>query len=157
MTLTKLRASNTSTSPQAWQKPDASLPFSRHQHRSLALRLTKLLPEPDSPFEIDVLRMLLARGYKVTPQVKVGQYRIDLVVEGLRDRLAVECNGEKWHGPEKFEEDMRRQESLERAGWKCWRVRGREFYFDKVKALESLWVHLDELGIEPVRDYQSVE
>ncbi|WP_223643517.1 AAA domain-containing protein [Planococcus sp. 4-30] len=111
----------------------------------------------DSPFEVDVLRMILAKGYKVTPQVKVGQYRIDLVIEGLRDRLAVECDGEKWHGPEKFEEDMRRQESLERSGWKFWRVRGREFYFDKPKALESLWVQLNGLGIEPVRDYQVVK
>lgn len=117
-------------------------------------QVANLEEQCDSPFEVDVLRMLLARGYKVTPQVKVGQYRIDLVVEGLRDRLAVECDGEKWHGPEKFEEDMRRQESLERAGWKFWRVRGREFYFDKVKALESLWVQLDELGIEPIRDHQ---
>lgn len=54
----------------------------------------------DSPFEVDVLRMILAKGYKVTPQVKVGQYRINLVIEGLRDRLAVECDGEKWHSPE---------------------------------------------------------
>lgn len=111
----------------------------------------------DSPFEVDVLRMILAKGYKVTPQVKVGQYRIDMVVEGMRDRLAVECDGERWHGPEKFEEDMKRQESLERSGWKFWRVRGREFYFDKVKALESLWVQLDALGIEPVRNRQLVE
>lgn len=108
----------------------------------------------DSPFEVDVLRMILGKGYKVTPQVKVGQYRIDMVVEGMRDRLAVECDGERWHGPEKFEEDMKRQESLERSGWKFWRVRGREFYFDKVKALESLWVELDALGIEPVRERQ---
>ncbi|WP_186725628.1 hypothetical protein [Planomicrobium sp. CPCC 101110] len=49
---------------------------------------------------------------------------------------------------------MKRQESLERAGWKFWRVLGREFYFDKAKALESLWVQLDALGIEPVRDRQ---
>lgn len=103
----------------------------------------------DSPFEVDVLKMILARGYKVTPQVVVGHYRIDFVIEGLRDRLAVECDGEKWHGPEKFEEDMRRQESLERAGWKFWRVRGRDFYFDKKQAMESLWKRLEELGIEP--------
>ncbi|WKA56986.1 AAA domain-containing protein [Planococcus shenhongbingii] len=111
----------------------------------------------DSPFEVDVLRMILAKGYKVTPQVKVGQYRIDMVVEGIRDRLAVECDGERWHGPEKFEEDMKRQESLERSGWKFWRVRGREFYFDKVKALESLWGQLDALGIEPVKEQQLIK
>ncbi|WP_163537589.1 AAA domain-containing protein [Gracilibacillus sp. YIM 98692] len=104
----------------------------------------------DSPFEIDVLRMILARGYRVTPQVEVGRYRIDLVIEGLRDRLAVECDGEKWHGPEKFEEDMQCQESLERAGWKFWRIRGREFYFDRIKAMESLWKELTNMGIDPV-------
>lgn len=102
----------------------------------------------DSVFEIDVLRMIIAKGYKVTPQVQVGRYRIDLVVEGLRDRLAVECDGEKWHGPEKFEEDLMRQESLERAGWKFWRIRGREFYLDRVKAMESLWELLEKMGIE---------
>src|SRR5699024_8338072 len=103
----------------------------------------------DSPFEIDVLKMILAKGYKVTPQVKVGGYRIDFVVEGIRDRLAVECDGERWHGPEKFEEDMHRQESLERAGWKFWRIRCREFYFNRKKAMESLWQRLDKMGIEP--------
>lgn len=101
----------------------------------------------DSPFEKDVLRMILARGYKVTPQVVVGRYRIDFVIEGIRDRLAVECDGERWHGPEKFEEDMQRQESLERSGWKFWRVRGREFYFNREKAMESLWEKLAEMGI----------
>ncbi|WP_226670757.1 AAA domain-containing protein [Metabacillus litoralis] len=104
----------------------------------------------DSPFEIEVLRMIVAKGYKVQPQVKVGNYRIDLVIEGIRDRLAVECDGEKWHGPEKWEEDMQRQYDLERAGWKFWRVRGREFYYNKTKSLESLWKKLEEIGIEKI-------
>lgn len=102
----------------------------------------------DSPFEIEVLRMIVAKGYKVQPQVKVGKYRIDFVIEGIGERLAVECDGEKWHGPEKWEEDMQRQYDLERAGWKFWRLRGREFYFNKTKSLESLWATLEELGIE---------
>lgn len=104
----------------------------------------------DSDFEREVLRMIVAKGYRVRPQVKVGKYRIDLVVEGLRDRLAVECDGERWHGPEKWEEDMERQYSLERAGWKFWRVRGRQFYYDKIQSMESLWIELDRLGIEKV-------
>lgn len=102
----------------------------------------------DSPFEIEVLRMIVARGYKVQPQVKVGRYRIDFVIEGIRERLAVECDGERWHGPDKWEEDMQRQYDLERAGWKFWRLRGREFYFNKKKSMESLWTKLEELGIE---------
>ncbi|MBP1950685.1 AAA domain-containing protein [Virgibacillus litoralis] len=111
----------------------------------------------DSPFEVDVLKLILAKGYKVTPQVKVGGYRIDLVIEGIRDRLAVECDGEKWHGPERFEEDKQRQASLERAGWKFWRIRGREFYFNRKKAMESLWAKLDDMRIEPHLDESSMD
>lgn len=72
----------------------------------------------ESQFEKDVLRMIIARGYQVRPQVKVGRYRIDLVVEGLTNRLAVECDGDQWHGPDRWEEDMLRQQTLERAGWR---------------------------------------
>ncbi|WP_152667942.1 DUF559 domain-containing protein, partial [Aneurinibacillus tyrosinisolvens] len=97
---------------------------------------------------IDVLRMVVARGYRVRPQVKVGRYQIDLVVEGLKNRLAVECDGDRWHGIDKWEEDMERQRILERAGWKFWRVRGSSFYRDRKKAMESLWFLLDEMGLE---------
>ncbi|WP_209121231.1 DUF559 domain-containing protein [Alkalihalobacillus sp. BA299] len=114
---------------------------------SIEIRRSRIEDKKELNFEKDVLRMILARGYKVTPQVEVGRYRIDFVIEGIRDRLAVECDGERWHGPEKFEEDMQRQESLERSGWKFWRVRGREFYFDREKAMESLWQTLDDMGI----------
>jgi len=48
----------------------------------------------DSDFERVVLRRLLERGYRVTPQVGAMGYKIDLVVEGAGDRrLAVECDG----------------------------------------------------------------
>jgi very-short-patch-repair endonuclease len=37
-------------------------------------------------------------GYNVTPQVKVGPYSIDLVVDGEQDRhLAIELDGGKYH------------------------------------------------------------
>lgn len=102
----------------------------------------------ESPFEVDVLRMILAKGYQVRPQVKVGKYRIDLVVEGIKNRLAVECDGDRWHGVDKWEEDMDRQRILERAGWRFWRVRGSSFYRDRKNTMESLWSLLNELQIE---------
>ena len=39
----------------------------------------------ESPFECDVYDCLTERGYCVTPQVPVSQYRIDMVVEGAND------------------------------------------------------------------------
>ena len=72
----------------------------------------------ESPFERDLYDELTQRGYWVTPQVKAGQYRIDFVVEGNDDaRLAVECDGDKYHGPDKWADDMQRQrDSNEQAG-----------------------------------------
>ena len=43
------------------------------------------------------------RGYRVRPQVPAYGYRIDLVVTGGENRLAVECDGDEWHGAEQFE------------------------------------------------------
>jgi very-short-patch-repair endonuclease len=51
-----------------------------------------------------------------------GAYRIDMVVEGEGDvRLAIECDGDEYHGPDKWADDMNRQRILERAGWVFWR------------------------------------
>jgi very-short-patch-repair endonuclease len=103
----------------------------------------------DSAFEQAVCERIWARGYRVIPQVKVGQFRIDLVVEGRTRRLAIECDGDHWHGPDRFEEDMARQRALERCGWTFWRVRGSQFYQDPESALAPLWPLLERHGIAP--------
>ncbi len=103
----------------------------------------------ESDFERRVLRDLLRRGYRVRPQYPVGHFRIDLVVEGEHDRLAVECDGEQFHGPQQWDADLRRQRVLERMKWKFWRVRGSAYYRYPEAALASLWERLDELGIHP--------
>lgn len=103
----------------------------------------------ESDFERRVLRMLLARGYRVTPQHPVGSLRIDLVVRGGGRKLAIECDGDKYHGPDQWENDLRRQLVLERLGWRFWRVRGSAFYRDPESAMATLWPVLDELGIVP--------
>ncbi len=106
----------------------------------------------DSDFERDVLRELLARGYHVSPQHPVGQLRIDLVVEGDTDRLAIECDGDQFHGPEQWETDLRRQRVLERLGWTFCRVRGSTYYRHPTEALSPVWDRLAQLGIRPLTD-----
>ncbi|WP_055478290.1 AAA domain-containing protein [Sphaerimonospora mesophila] len=109
----------------------------------------------DSDFERRVLRTLVARGYRVTPQYPVGSLRIDLVVHGDGRKLAIECDGDKYHGPDQWESDLRRQTILERLGWRFWRVRGSAFYRNPEAAMASLWPLLAELGIEPGDDQNS--
>ena len=51
-------------------------------------------------------------------KLKVGEYRIDMVVEGHNDtRLAIECDGDRYHGADRWEADIHRQRILERVGW----------------------------------------
>lgn len=99
--------------------------------------------------ELDVMNAILAHGYEVTPKVRVGKYQIDLVVEGVRSRLAIECDGDTFYGSEKIEQDMERQRVLERAGWCFLRIRGSVFYRNPEKALNPLWNKLEQLGIKP--------
>ena len=106
--------------------------------------------ETESEFERRVLKRLQARGYDVVPQWEVGAYRIDLVVQDDDEtRLAVECDGERYHPPAKLEEDMERQQILERLGWTFHRIRGSLYFRDPDRAMEELVASLDRLGIQP--------
>lgn len=102
-----------------------------------------------SEFAYQVAEIIINNGYKVIPEYEVAGYRIDLVVQGEKAKLAIECDGDKYHNRiDKWQEDIERQEVLERSGWTFWRVTGSAFYRHKEKALDSLWDKLDELNIK---------
>ena len=104
-----------------------------------------------SNFERDILARLLSRGYRVKPQVGALGYRIDLVVEGAGDRrLAVECDGDKYHGPERWADDMRRQRVLERVRWRFWRCWASSFALDPDACMADLFSTLERLQIHPL-------
>ncbi|MEU3614392.1 AAA domain-containing protein [Streptomyces sp. NPDC006872] len=104
----------------------------------------------ESLFEQHVYLRLKARGYHVIPQYPAGSKRIDLVVVGARGRLAVECDGERYHSsPEQIRYDQQRDRELQRVGWTFWRLPESEFRFDPDEALVGLWEELNRLGIRP--------
>lgn len=105
----------------------------------------------ESEFERLVLEELLKRGYKVKTQYPVGYYRIDMVVEYEGRKIAIECDGERWHsGAEKIAEDLARQAVLERLGWRFHRIRGSLFFRDPDTALNLMLQRLAQLNIKPV-------
>lgn len=105
----------------------------------------------ESPFEREVYTKLTERGWRVRPQVKAGDYRIDLVVEGADDkRLAVELDGDQYHGPDRWTADYTRQLALERMGWQFWRCWGSSWALDQEECLADLERTLRAKGIEPI-------
>ncbi len=110
---------------------------------------TAAISKAESPFEGEVIRRLVDAGYRVKPQYPVGAYRIDIVVEGERSRLAVECDGTAFHSTaEQIRSDLDRQALLERMGWQFYRIRGSDFYRDPDAATRLLVARLNEFGIE---------
>ena len=106
--------------------------------------------QADSPFEASIAAALTDRGYHLVQQWKVGSYRLDIVAVCGKKKVAIECDGERWHsGEEKIREDMERQTILERLGWRFIRIRGSEFYRDSEKSIGKLIAELARLGIEP--------
>lgn len=104
----------------------------------------------ESNFEKNIFDDITTKGYRVIPQYSAANYRIDLVVQGEKSKLAVECDGDHWHtSVEDRERDFLRERVLQRAGWKFWRVLGSTYYNNPGKALESLWEKIEEMGIRP--------
>jgi very-short-patch-repair endonuclease len=94
---------------------------------------------------------MLDLGYRLKPQVPVGGYWIDFVIEGADDRrLAIELDGDKYHGPERWAQDVRRQKALERLGWIFWRCWGSAWMSDRQGCLDDLKATLARLGVEPL-------
>jgi very-short-patch-repair endonuclease len=105
----------------------------------------------ESGFERDVYTELFNRGYCVVPQVPAAGYRIDMVIEGADDRrLAIELDGDEFHGPDKWQADMSRQRVLERAGWTFWRCFASTWSLRRDAVLGELLAQLESMGIEPL-------
>lgn len=104
----------------------------------------------ESSFERDMFDKLTERGYRILPQFPCGGLRIDLVAEGPSGaRLAIECDGDRFHGPSQWPDDMARQRVLERAGWTFWRCFGSTFLRRREEVMEDLIEALVRLGVEP--------
>lgn len=128
--------------------------------REKAHRANRMIEKPPQPFEswfeVDVALDIAGRGYRVVPQFKFADKRIDLVVQGQKAQLALECDGDFWHGKDEFVADMERQRKLERCGWQFFRIRGSCYYATPEKALEPLWVQLERMGIRSVAEESTI-
>ena len=141
-----------SLSPNNDLKPD-DLRRQLIEHAQDPSRLMRALDEKEkrtqSTFEREVMKRLVAAGYHVAAQWRVGAFRIDLVVEGNGHRLAIECDGDRYHPLEKLPEDLDRQSVLERMGWIFTRLRGTEFFRNPDRAMKPLFEKLQLLEISP--------
>ena len=104
----------------------------------------------DSDFEIAVADVLEIAGYKVTPQVGVRGFKIDLGVkhsEYPNGFLAgIECDGATYHSSASARDrDAIRQDILESLGWKIYRVWSTDWFSDSRRETQKMLDWLSEL------------
>ena len=71
-------------------------------------------------------------------------------MEGNGKRLAIECDGDRYHPLERLQEDMDRQSILERMGWIFTRIRSTEFFRNPERTMKPVIDKLQSLEISPV-------
>jgi very-short-patch-repair endonuclease len=139
-----------SLNPEVDLKPDdIRLKLINHAKSPTLLADEINLDLAESPFEEEVMKLLMNKGFTVKPQVKVGAYRIDMVVEDGNNRVAIECDGERWHTIDDLPNDIKRQAILERLGWRFIRIRGSAYYRDPEKSMEEVYNVLEKNNIKP--------
>ncbi|HBQ96248.1 MAG TPA: hypothetical protein DD856_15580 [Sulfobacillus sp.] len=72
-----------------------------------------------------------------------------MVVEGSGRRLAIECDGDRWHPWDKWDDDMARQAILERLGWRFVRIRGTQFFRNPDATMRLVFERLESEHIAP--------
>ncbi len=129
------------------------LDFAINGARVLAAQASPTGREPDSPFEVAVIKELRDRGWQVVPQVGVSGYRIDLAVINKfkpgNFLLGIECDGATYHSaPSARDRDRLRQLVLEGLGWKIHRIWSTDWWFNPEIPLNNLIDRLTKLETE---------
>ena len=111
--------------------------------------IVQIQQQADSIFEEEVAKALVSKGFHIVQQWEVGAYRIDMVAVYKNRKIAIECDGERYHsGEDKILEDMQRQTILERLGWKFIRIRGSEYFADTENTINRVADLLFTYGIK---------
>jgi len=86
-----------------------------------------------------------------------GGYRLDIAVEYRGRKIAVECDGDRFHSTdEQLAGDLKRQSQLERLGWRFIRIRGSEFFRAPEATLERVHKELADHEIFPEKSPSAV-
>ena len=127
------------------------LEFAIKGYRALVAQSLPTGREPDSPFEVAVIRLLRSRGWDVHPQVGCSGYRIDLGVVDPRAPgrylAGIECDGATYHSAATSRDrDRLRQHVLEGLGWTILRIWSTDWWLNPEGEIDKITQRLQGLG-----------
>lgn len=103
----------------------------------------------ESPFEQEVYECLLEKidGKSITPQKRIGGFRVDFLIEIGDEKVVIECDGKTYHSSnEAYAYDMFRQRELEDLGFKVYRIWSTKWWHNHTLEIDKLMNYLDSLA-----------
>jgi very-short-patch-repair endonuclease len=121
----------------------AYLDFARRGKVALLSQSSPTGLNPDSPFEVAVIKALRAKGWTLHPQVGCSGYRVDIGVVNPdapgEYLMGVECDGRTYHSAATARDrDRLRQLVLERLGWRLHRIWSTDWWTDQTTEIDKL-------------------
>jgi very-short-patch-repair endonuclease len=106
--------------------------------------------DPESPFELAVIKVLREMGWIVHPQVGCSGYRIDMAVVDSRAPgrylVGIECDGRAYHsGATARDRDRLRQLVLEGLGWRIHRIWSTDWWVNPEGEVQKISALLQSL------------
>ena len=126
------------------------LEFAIRGARALVEQSVPMGMDPESPFEVAVIKVLRDMGWTVHPQVGCSGYRIDLAVVDPRAPgrylVGIECDGRAYHsGATARDRDRLRQLVLEGLGWRIHRIWSTDWWINPEAEVQKLSMLLQSL------------
>ena len=91
------------------------------------LKKRKEVKQPESPIEWKLMKWLHQYGMEFIAQYDIPPYRADFAIPALK--AVVECDGREFHtGDDRVAYDKKRDEYMEKLGWKIFRFTGSEIH-----------------------------
>lgn len=140
-----------SLSPNRDLKPnDLRLRLINHAKKrgKISKRATEKVKKLSSDFYEEICRSLTDAGYRVIRQCRVGDYVMELAVEGEGGRrIGILCEGGRVQTEQELLDALERQLTLERLGWNFIRLRAGEYNLHPKKIVKKLRTRLKKAGI----------
>lgn len=100
----------------------------------------------NTDFEKDLYTDLVNKNINVKTKFKIGKYILDFIIENNDGKkIAIECDGDKNSDIKEFEEELKKQNVLERCGWTFIRCRASQYYNNPLKTLNEIVDKISEL------------
>ncbi|WP_027623619.1 AAA domain-containing protein [Clostridium lundense] len=109
-----------------------------------------------SQLQRDVYKILSEKNYNICPNVNIGGYKIDFVLEGFKNKVAIICEDQDEKTILNWDEQYEAQLKLKSSGWNIIKIRNIHFYRNMDSTMNKIFSKLEKQAMLPYKDNKDV-